>query len=119
VVFRKARNFARARQLTYWFDAFLGTLAISKSQNSDILALEQMQKMGLLIRAPKWPLTSSSILLPPLYEMHLERMHFGKRKELNAQASGLASVEFIAIHLDMGNRLGRDQPWQGPNCVRG
>lgn len=68
MVFGKAHNFARARQLTYWFDAFLGTLAISKPQNSAILVMEQMQKVGLLIRAPKRPLASSSTMLPPLYE---------------------------------------------------
>src|SRR3546814_9891175 len=107
VVFGNARNFARTRKLTYWFDAFLGTLAISKSQNSAIPAQEQMQKVGLLIRVPRRPLTSSCISPPPLYETRLKRLPFGQRRKIDAHPSGHASVEFIAIHLAVGNRLSR------------
>src|SRR3546814_19262546 len=80
VVFGKARNFARTRKLTYWFDAFLGTLAISKSQNSAIPAQEQMQKVGLLIRVPRRPLTSSCISPPPLSQTRTQRVTLRSEK---------------------------------------
>lgn len=53
----KAHNSARTKQLTYWFDAFLMTLSVPKSQNSAIPALEQKQKVGLLTQAQDGPLS--------------------------------------------------------------
>src|SRR3546814_15629652 len=53
------------------------TTFFRSSQNSAIPAQEQMQKVGLLIRVPRRPLTSSCISPTPLYETRLKRVLFG------------------------------------------